>query len=371
MTDWEVPDFHARRDAGEVFFNPCEIIEDASILDVSEVTNTHATFGLYNWYMGPLLKWYAVTELYVEPPVITEAMKRTVKLNALAGIDVPNHEFSESIAESKKTATYLKERYQTLNQGLKGVIKEMRGQPRRSFGTWDDVHRIPSAWLEARFALRPLLGDITSAILAYTERNVMRTPLRRISRAMEESVNRENSLSYAYYYQVRRDSIHTVIARAALTYEVLPPDSYLWQHLGIRAKDWVTIPWALTPYSFLIDRALDVTSAIKASVALLDPNVTILGGTYSEDDILSNEARFTGKILDAYASQLSANTSTALSRKRRHYVREPWVPTASDVVPPIRPSGLVDTWQNVADLSALAAGRFSQLRSLANSIYRG
>lgn len=125
--------------------------------------------------------------------------------------------------------------------------------------------------------------------------------------------------------------------------------------LGLRLKDVPEGIWAVVPYSFMIDRAIDISSSIRALTNLLDPSVRILAGWVVEH----NESKTSSQLLtvthSVYTYEIGADSQEQGSFA---YTRTPWVPTVFDAIPEFDISGLVDDVTKVADLLALVYRNF-------------
>jgi hypothetical protein len=108
--------------------------------------------------------------------------------------------------------------------------------------------------------------------------------------------------------------------------------------------------WAVMPYSFVIDRFLNVSNFIRGAENLLDPNVEILGAwvTTKKERTVSTGVRTI--VESGYTSTIVPDD---IVDKTFDYNRSVWNPSVVDIIPPLNLRGLVDTATKTADLCAL------------------
>lgn len=157
---------------------------------------------------------------------------------------------SESLAEAQQSLRYV--------PGLLGQLGTTYQRARAR-----DLHRkAAELWLGYRYAARPLMADVTHALLEYNAR-VRR--MRQTTRAFGSiSSVTSGNLSYSsslirneYTYQIS----DTCTVRAMSLDEVLSDRAY---KLGLTMKNLFTLPWELVPYSFVIDWIVNVGDFLGA-----------------------------------------------------------------------------------------------------------
>jgi hypothetical protein len=161
------------------------------------------------------------------------------------------------------------------------------------------------------------------------------------------------------YYQER-----SFEARAGILYTIKNAahfDNLSWQ-LGLGYKEIVPIAWNVMRLSWMVDRVVNVTGAIRAVENFLDPDINILSAWVRLDEKRVYTRRVYATAPRSGEKSRSVNGDTATDVDCAH-TRTPWVPTIADTVPKIDLSGAVNSVGNVLDIVALAASRCSALRS--------
>lgn len=140
--------------------------------------------------------------------------------------------------------------------------------------------------------------------------------------------------------------------RAGIFYRLKRPSDGVRFKYGIRGEDLPEGLWAIVPYSFMVDRVVDVSGAIRAATNLADPNIQILAGyvTHSvKRDVFFASRSYsvvTGTMTETGTGDLCSNFKTEVTRK-------PWLPSYGDVKLPANLPDLTNSFTKVADLVAL------------------
>jgi hypothetical protein len=127
--------------------------------------------------------------------------------------------------------------------------------------------------------------------------------------------------------------------------------------LGLRAKDIPRAMWAIVPYSFMVDRVIDISSGINGFVNLVDPRIRILAASVTRKKETVHTYTFNHKYDDGW-SQLASGGPRVIGRFT--YKRSLWVPTVLDAIPMAETKRLVDSTSKILDLATLISQRWRQ-----------
>lgn len=357
---------------GLVYSNPAATYPNRVVI----MSNSSRTEGVRNGYRD--------TVVYLEHPD-REKLAHDAQLQALANVDASPYHLMEDYLELHKTMSMLgnplksllgilpeyvlrrkklilkleKKRQASLLTGVGRNI--MRNQRLNSgfnrYAGSEAYRRIVDASLAAEFGVRPLVKTIAD-LTEYAHRNmaVMKPGVRRRSTAekhgtlTDTTAFREGGYDTADMY---RDVFTT--ARATVFYHVAsrPTDNTLTADLGLRIKDIPVGLWNIVPYSFLVDRIIDVQSMVKAAMNLMDPQVTIEGACLSmlDEQQIVYSARNYAKTDGSSTYTFSASPSFY---KRRYKTRSSYKPSLTINSESIDPMGLVDSCRHISELAGLA-----------------
>jgi hypothetical protein len=352
--DIKVEDFYKRISAGEVIMTQCEHVKTGQYVIGAGRHHFTLTNNTIVKKDGPSLSSMErmripgyVLGLLPEP---TETFDRltAAKLRAIATIDKTPYKFLEDVGEAHKTIRFLKSPMKALLDLIKTFWLAVR-RLRKDF-LLDIPAAVARAWLEFRFAFTPLVISMRKLLesfcsdFKYPERmSSYGVSSDRLSDSQNLNVSEHissSSIDFDYTY------------RATIVYEVTNPINDWKRKYGLRFKEIPETIWALTPYSFMIDRVVDITSAISALVSFLDPKINILGGCWSKDSKTRRLYTYEGYFGANVKSHEVLTTDTDVQWIHRYY-REPWVPTIADLVPPFVIGGLTNSIKSLIDLWAL------------------
>jgi len=166
-----------------------------------------------------------------------------------------------------------------------------------------------------------------------------------VSNTCEETVN-DSTFNLGHS---RDTSIH-----AQILYTVTNPlDNVRWK-LGLRTRDIPHTLWQLLPYSFMVDRVVNVSDLISGFTALTDPDVHILSGSITERTEDINTVQIVDRQNPTFTFSFAADI---YEEKQFSYGRSPWRPSVFDTVPNIDVRNLVNTATKMTDLAALILQR--------------
>lgn len=350
--------------SGRVVNNPCtwtKVLEtygqggsqrNTRISDPSKYYNILGT-GSLSWYCAArgVSPGYATVPLSV---TLTD-MELVAKSKALASIDKAPYAMAEDIATIRETVRFLRNPFSALDSLSKSFEKERRGL--RSVRKKSRLSRdaaISSLWLEHRFAFKPLVQTVSRGIdsLARSDKRYDRIMTAHGSDSRQNSVHDTTTASS---YTWDRSSKRKVVANATIQYRVTPPLSSWRAKYGLRTKDIPELLWDLFPLSFMYDRVFNIGNAIRGMTNILDPSVSILGGSFSTLDELEQRLKFLS--FSAGGWKYNWQLDSGISKVTSTYNRVAWTPNALDAIPPVLPMDLVSDLTSIADLCSLVIQR--------------
>lgn len=388
MVDVVIPNFARRRDAGEVFNNPVYhtwYSEERTVgtekkkftaypLNVEEHTGRNMSVyrrsgGAWNNGDSPLVfeNW---DDEY-------SSMIDTVRVKALAGIDRTPYRFLEDVAESRKTLQFLKAPLKQsqvlatlLDKTTRVTYSRMlpflgrRGYPRTKAELW--AVAFSRSWLELRYQFRPILvsilGVFEQANAAYATSKTNRA---RSSSSLDKVFSGSKSLTKTtsgYQYGFAQILKRHLVVSAGVLYEDLSPyshDNFLWNN-GLRVKDIPRTAWALMPYTFVLDRFIDIGTSISALVNLGDPTIRILAAWDRVLDTRSETWKHTS-YTPASGWTVTSWTPSEDTVTQKYHNRTPWAPSLYDLSPIVAES--VET-ETIADILTIVINKLSRARNL-------
>lgn len=358
MDDVVTPNFKKRIDAGEIINNPFSHYQRlssagggswsaVSTTDPTDVYSAECDASLTRFEESYFLPNYGWHDGAIQSE-IDESMQ-IAKFNAISRMDKTPYAFFEDIFEIRKT-------FQTISGVLSSAMR-----PAQAYAKARDKYirqGVPpaqaaaDAWLGVKYGLKPPVISIMN-LLESLDRDFTRPPRQR---AIGQDVVSKTSSGTATpatatfpWSQTTKNS-----SRAGILYQVTNPvidTNYIY---GLRAKDVPKGIWAVMPYSWVIDRFLDVGGAISAFMNLSDPSLKILAaweGRLYEDD---KSHQYTGHTQPGFTITASGDVVRDLTKIK---YRTPWVPSYSDIVPTFR----IDTdLQHTGDLLALLVQRLGR-----------
>lgn len=362
MEDVVTPNFRRRIQEGELILNPMSHNNFRVSCGGGSITWTEAPPGKHTEYIyattGSMTRrvvhnnGHALASCFDEYLNARDVAVRTARLNALSNIDSTPYEFMEDLFELKSTFQALQglcyaganiaARYEASVQYL---VKKGQ-EPGRAAA---------NAWLGAKYGYVPIVRSIINLLDSL---NNKRTPPRRRRAYGSASGSANKSLNTT----VNGLTVHSIqevqiSARAGIFYQMRNPiyDTY-WKY-GLRLKDVPRTVWAIVPLSFVVDRFVDISSAINAFININDPNLEILGGYATVEEDWSRMYQLTNAVQAGWTASVSGDS---VNESRKVKQRSLWTPTIADIVPPIH--GDLD-FAHMVDLIALVAQRLSNPRS--------
>jgi len=337
-SDVVTPNFHRRIADGEIINNPCRFTGSAVSIGSGSIAWTPPEAANVYFSGATCLNKrskYGVDFLQE----LSESDYRTAKLRALASLDSTPFAFGEDMLEIRETLRFLRNPVKSLYD-LSNAVKRKSA---RGVGL-----SVADAYLGYRFAFSPLVRTAYSAARASVTKD--RTESVRLTARgfSSNSLSADDTVLGGSAYQFYRSSSHENRIKASILYSVSNPAYSTRWKLGLRTKDIPYTMWQVMPYSFMIDRLVDVSSMISGFVNLLDPSVRILAASCSRRATHNSRVALS---VQPGVSDLSASGNDAIASET--YERSIWNPTAHDVVPPFRVDNLVSSATKIGDLLAL------------------
>lgn len=375
MDDVVTERFHERMRDGEIINNPCTYTKETHTTSGSAYGKHTDLTGTWGWIETGLMTQYyhslcnkAILYANCPEPQVTGCSEQEAKLRALSNMDTTPYAFGEDVLEIRETAKFLRRPLASiadLGTSFQHAYRRAKRKIKRKGQTSLSAKQVALAhanvYLQYRFALSPLVRSCQDALEAYAAVHP-RIPERLTARGFSKgSARSEDSPQYdagsasTYWFDLNR--VKTEDFHASILYTVSNPVQDLKWKLGFRAKDIPTTLWQIVPYSFMVDRMLDITSFSEACLNLADPNVKILAASSRSKSDYVDIYRLTDVTNPNYPGSLSGEQH---AHRYFTYTRVPWSPSFFDTIPPFKPEGLVQEVTQIADLAALILQRFAR-----------
>lgn len=357
MSDYVTSSFGYLLRSGVVINNPCSYVKDrvygtgATAWTERRISPVRTISGSGGSVASAYIKVFP-TFCPAEPAALTipDGVIQKVRLQALANVDKTPYSFAEDVAEFHQTLTFLRNPFSAMRDLSRLFAKDISKKKQ----TLARAKLIANAWTEYRFAFSPLLRSAISLIDSF--QTTAERPKRRSSRGASDYSNKvvANQTVQTNFFWSTTSSIHADV-RSSLLYEVSNPITDWKFKYGLRAKDIPVTLWAIMPYSFMVDRLVNITSSFQAMTNFLDPQVKILAGSVTTRKDLVRERTLNRS--SNPAGWIYSHPSSSQRRETFSYERTLWSPTALDLIPTVELGGLVDGSTKIADLAALVVQR--------------
>jgi hypothetical protein len=351
------PYYRGKVRAGQIVNNPCTMVFE---------TFRREGMGFYSAYYTPAkavqleasgpvtggLAQIAACQNYQQLNLTvpdTSDMIHRAKFKAVKNMDTTPYAFGEDALEIRETIKFLRNPLAQLSVISKAFKKKRKRLQQHGLTR---AQALSGAYLQYRFAITPLVSSLNDGIAAIYDKQKL--PKRRSGRGFEEF---EYSEDYVWLdtFNWQSSALAHAKVSAVVLYQVSNPVDTARERLGFRFKDIPTTLWAVAPYSFMVDRLIDVSGGITNLMNLADPTLEVLAGSYTVRTTQERKDRVTGQNAANYVVTINADT---MIRKRFTYTRIPWTPTWHDAVPPIDLGGLTRDLTSTADLLTLILQRF-------------
>lgn len=356
MVDYVTPDFNKKISAGSIINNNCTYSKVTR--STGSGSRRYKLGTTYDYTLsGPVTLNRAGSAEQICADVdksIPSARMEEAIIRAYARLDPTPYAFGEDLFELRKTISWLQSPLGSLANLSKQFQRDViaRGNPVKKAKAIADVY------LEYRFALSPLVRSLTEVLDYHSRTWSPRKPLRQRSRGVSEGrmtyANVQTKNAGGTYETYTRSVERQLVYRASLLYEITNPvDSLAWR-LGLRVKDLPTTFWQVMPYSWMIDRFVDVSSFSRALINISDPQLRILAGSTSTRD----EITYKGNLINETKSgwSITGDSGGECVETKVNYERTAAIPSLP--LPPVDPGGGFVEATHLADIAALLIKRF-------------
>lgn len=268
MSDTVVPHFKSEVSKGKIFFNPMHSVRHTvtsfggdgfSIKSKATSCNSPVTYHEYE-ARGDFFAYVVARGTTVEPKRLFNAGELALMMDecstaVLADRGKGPTNLWETLAEFRQTLDMLSVAVGKGHRFLDGL---QRGMPPAN------------AWLVYRYGIRPLISDVTSILTSLQQKTGRRRWTTRAG--LQDSRSSTSNLTYDHDYvreTYSETAQHNVQIRGMSLDELFVT---IPLQLGLSGKGFLTVPWELIPYSFVVDWFVNVGDWLNASVPLLDVN---------------------------------------------------------------------------------------------------
>lgn len=359
MEDNVVPNYHRRIANGEIINNPCLYTRTrwnsgGGYLRSASVSTPSWGYETCDDSTGSLSMWQAnrcgLSWSNTYKPTNVESIARNdARAKALGNIDNTPYKFMEDAFELRETLRYLRNPLGAVKNLAKSFRKDVKAH--RKF-KHDHTKAIADVWLSYQFGFSPLMRSAMDA-LEVANNGLYARPVRRTARGFASHIDMKTPVDdEAVKYGIRFTQNQTTKTdvHAGIIYEVDSPLQSLRHTLGFRMKDIPETIWAVMPYSFMVDRVVNISQYIRGVTNLLDPNVKILAGFVTTRTDANVKTFQSGLDNPNYTLTLEPDV---IDYTKYSYQREVWVPSFGDALPPSDLENLVSDARKVLDLSSL------------------
>lgn len=352
MDDVVVDRFHERIAKGEIINNPVSYVHTV----LESIGSGHGEYQKngtpYPHFNDGAVTADRVTRFPYVGSVLSDtrpASERDAKAKAIANIDSTPYAFAEDALELGETIRFLRKPTESLQKLSAAFLKAVRSHPKASS---DLGKAVAETWLTYRFAISPLVKSSHDLLEQWWSYAKKEEPPRLTARGFSVAEDEGESVLYdssgKFGYEVSKS--YSNIGKASILYTVSNPIRDFRYRLGIRSKDVPAAIWAVMPYSFMVDRVVDISSMIQGLSNLLDPNVRILSACYSSRAEEKSSVKHVSEQQTGWSITVQGETRVQTDFV---YTRTPWHPGLFDTVPAFTGSDLYNSITKMADLWAL------------------
>lgn len=313
ITDVVTPGFKQLQASGAVLMNPMTLNYTERSCGVD--TFTFDAAGTVAAFWGKRVVSGTCACEWSIPPVrpawfnqrIADAKLRTLQ-GCYAKIATPDFMALVTVKEARKTATMIAH---PLAQA-RSLLARIWASAHRSvlYKGWTLAKALAAAWNEHRFGWKPLLYDIEGIWKAYVSSEVfVDKAVRLVTRETDKNIDWlppvvvsdldrvgscKATMSHSY--------VHTARVSSGVLYELRDSSHEMAtaRRMGLRLSDVPAALWEVVPYSFIVDRFVDIGRWLNALTP--KPGVTVLGSWTTVVDKELNDH----KILNAYITFVPA-----------------------------------------------------------------
>lgn len=371
MSDIVTPNFKERIASGQIINNP-----------MTKTVHTRSGGGgtYIQTYLGEVVEVTgpgSLTQTYltilgsaaIGSPVDGNVVIARAKQLAIANIDKAPYQFLEDQLEFQKTLDFLKNPFSDAADLAENFQYKRRTNLRHGMSL---LNATSKAWLTYRYALRPIVISISNIWRSYEDGVIARatglpelgsfSSTRRTARGYDTltrtyagNVSNGTATNGNTFY---RELDTSFSCRAGIIYEVSNPISSFSEKHGLRLKDLPANLYNIMPYSWVLNRFIDIESAINGMMNLADPKVNILTGWTVTDEHRRSLDRFIERHLTNYTFSVSADN---LTENYDQKVRNPWAPSFNDTLPHFTPMRALKDAAFITDLASLVVKRLTKI----------
>lgn len=359
MTDVVTPNFRRRIKAGELILNPMSKVR--TIVEIPDGSSRACTsvdpskggnlcYKSTQFYGGPcnLSKYYLDLgkgpELpSLEPMVDSDAQ---LLLAAVSRVDPTAFHTMEDVLQLRQFSQSILHPI----EGMKKVVWKLKShrQSTRNLG-------VAEAWAKYRFEFLPLLGTAEALIRTALGHTVsLKKDIRLRSTAITAGNDRKCGVYYndTGQYGWNVDLTQVIRKRAVVFYKLRTDHAGLSQTLGTRFKDLPTGMWNIVPYSFIIDRVINISQFLTAVSNLCDPTIMLEGACITTKDYVRSSIQLSTDISPARTYTFETKPVTVITDSHTRTIENPYT-AASPLSLDLRPLDLVKNMSRATDLLAL------------------
>lgn len=366
IDDYVTPGYKQLIGAGAVINNDCYIRQVRSRTPTgSRTVHWQDQPHKFNNMQGHVLRYLASADgfsfSFPSGPDLSYVIP-SLKTEVLAKLDPPEEQLAEDVAEIGGLIAVLRNPLKELVPYLGKWLSSLRYQierrkawrarwvkrrfpdnrrtrrqvSERQLRRWakrDLRYAHAQAWLAVRNVIIPTANSAFAAGRAIAMWNHYHHPARRSETASRTARDmKEVGMDNGYRVYQGTGTIR-VTARANIFYQVTPmllPGSA--QKLGLRLKDLPATAWNVIPYSYLINRFIDIEAVIKAVVNMSDPSIQLLACSTSVRTVKEGVWGMTERSPYPYIVSLQAGSETV---KDYTYDRRVWYYSYDDLWNPV------------------------------------
>lgn len=274
MVDVVTPNFHKLVASGVIVNNPMRRVkhETSGGFGTRSAIGKGVNAGGYNYMTGDIFGYISSADSF-QGLGLTLDESNNALLDAFAGIDRTPYSFGEDLAEIKESLTFLRHPMLELRDLMRRYNELRRWH---IFEGFNFLKAHAHAWAEVRFGAAPLLRSAYSLAEGIGKYKKIVKPVRQTSRGHAFVQDNDgdskvfNGRRYMRYIEKSYD------CRASVLYEQPSGTLSVNEYFGLRAKDIPETMWNVIPYSFMVDRFLNIDAVTRAYVNLFDPSIKIL-----------------------------------------------------------------------------------------------
>jgi hypothetical protein len=276
-----------------------------------------------------------------------------LKQEVLGALDTSKYAFGEDLLEFKKTLASLREIMHQLAhkiETLTYVINQLR-RDGKSF-----AKAISQTWLKARYEIRPLVISAEN-LLEILHQGVHQRRYDRVARSVtiEEKTFKSYDLEGVFHYHLLAETTQRGIVGCGLYIRNESPRVTVSEKLGLGYKDVLPVIWAVTRFSFLVDRFIDVSSMIYGLENLLDYRLKFLGGWVTKSITTTTRWYIAIDPNDDWTTSTDYEPAILTTEDKN---RQRWSPSVQDILPTLE----FPDWETWVDILAIFRGAKANMR---------